>query len=373
MGWPESPASFASPTGSPSARFVARGSIRTVMRRHDSFFARYAWGVLVYNILVILWGAVVRASGSGNGCGEHWPLCGGEVIPHAAQIATLIEFAHRMTSGIDLILVVLLVVFSLRRLPRGHNSRHFAGAALAFTLIEGLLGAALVLFGAVGTNASMSRVVLLSIHLVNTFLLLASLALTAWAAGRRPEDHGGNDEPMPPAGGGWTAAYGLALLAVVAVAVTGTIAALADTLYKAATLGAGLQMDFSTTSSPILRLRIIHPVLAVTVAAYLLALAARTRAASTGGGTDATRAATGVRRLAGWLIGLVCVQVAAGLLDVMLLTPIWVQVLHLLTADLIWIVLVLLSAELVARRAGTAASLPAREPAPDAGPSVSSS
>ncbi len=265
------------------------------MRRHDSFFARYAWGVLAYNILVILWGAVVRASGSGNGCGEHWPLCGGEVIPHAAQIATLIEFAHRMTSGIDVILVVLLVVFSLRRLPPGHRSRHFAGAALAFTLVEGLIGAALVLFGDVGTNASMSRVVILSIHLVNTFLLLASLALTAWAAGERPEGHGGNDGTTTPAGGGWTAAYGLALLAVMAVAVTGTIAALADTLYKAATLGAGLQMDFSAASSPILRLRIIHPILAVTVAAYLLALAVRTRAASTGGVTEAHggRAAAG--------------------------------------------------------------------------------
>ncbi|MDE3155878.1 MAG: COX15/CtaA family protein [Acidobacteriota bacterium] len=307
---------------------------------HLHLFRRYAWGLLAYNVLVILWGAVVRASGSGNGCGEHWPLCGGVVIPHAAQIATMIEFAHRMTSGLAAILVILLVVLALRWLPAGHRGRHFAVAALVFTLIEGLIGAALVLFGDVGTNASMSRVVILSIHLVNTFLLLASLALTARAANQRA---GSGSEPG--AGPGFQAACGGGLVAVIAVAVTGTIAALADTLYHATSLAAGFQLDFSGASAPILRLRVLHPLLALLAAAYLLAVCVRLRASAT--------IAPAARRRAGWLLSFVLAQVAAGVLDIVLLTPIWAQVVHLLVADLIWITLVLLSADVAGLGAGT--------------------
>ena len=68
--------------------------------------ARSAWAVLAYNVVVILWGAIVRATGSGAGCGSHWPLCNGVVLPNAEKASTLIEFAHRATSGIALLLVV---------------------------------------------------------------------------------------------------------------------------------------------------------------------------------------------------------------------------------------------------------------------------
>src|SRR5690348_950494 len=150
--------------------------------RRPGRFAAYAWMVLGYNILVILWGAVVRATGSGAGCGDHWPLCQGVVIPHADQIATLIEFSHRATSGIDVLLVIGLCWMAFRRFGRGHAVRRYAAATAFFTLTEGLVGAALVLFGEVGNVISTVRVVVLSTHLVNTFMLLASLALTAWAA-----------------------------------------------------------------------------------------------------------------------------------------------------------------------------------------------
>ena len=96
-------------------------------------FAVYAWSVLAYNILVILWGAVVRATGSGAGCGEHWPLCQGVLMPHAAQIATLIEFAHRATSGIAIVLMLGLVFLGFRRFSSGHPVRRYAAAVLFFT------------------------------------------------------------------------------------------------------------------------------------------------------------------------------------------------------------------------------------------------
>src|SRR5579863_9166627 len=125
-----------------------------------SRFAAYAWFVLAYNVLVILWGTVVRATGSGAGCGDHWPLCEGQAIPRAAQIATLIEFAHRVSSGLAVALAAGLVYFAFRRLGSGHPARRYAVATLFFTLMEGLLGAALVLFGDTGNTASTSRVAL---------------------------------------------------------------------------------------------------------------------------------------------------------------------------------------------------------------------
>ena len=77
-------------------------------------FSRYAWGTLGLNIFVIVWGAFVRASGSGAGCGSHWPLCNGEVIPQPERIATVIEFFHRITSGLALIAVLVMVVWAFR-------------------------------------------------------------------------------------------------------------------------------------------------------------------------------------------------------------------------------------------------------------------
>ncbi len=309
-------------------------------------FAIYAWLDLVYNILVILWGAVVRATGSGAGCGEHWPLCQGVVIPHAGKIATVIEFAHRSSSGIAVMLVVGLVLFAFRRFDKGHAARRYAAAALFFTLTEGLIGAALVLLGDVGDNASMSRVLVLSLHLVNTFLLLASLALTAKSAegDRAARPFQALDrKAMPPqaSGAGLYMAYGFGLAGTLAIAVTGAIAALSDTLFRATSLAQGFQMDFSNASNPILRLRIIHPAIAVIAGCFLMVLAAHTLISP----SSAT-----AKHLASYLLGLIILQFSLGVLNVVLLAPLWMQVLHLLTADLVWVTLVLLSAEVLDSR-----------------------
>ena len=304
-------------------------------------FILFAWFVLAYNLLVILWGAVVRATGSGAGCGEHWPLCQGVVIPHAAQIATAIEFAHRVSSGGAVVLVIGLAYAAFRSFAAEHPARRYALAALCFTLTEGLIGAGLVLFGWTGTNTSLARFMVLAIHLANTFMLLASLALTARAAALSESN------PLQPAllqarvGGKISISncgliYGLALVGTLALAITGTVAALADTLFPSASLAQGLSWDFSSTSGYLLRLRIIHPILAVLVGGLLLALA-------TGAWSDPESLAA--RRAARGLLILVILQVILGGLNVILLAPIAVQVLHLLVADLVWIALVLLAAE----------------------------
>ena len=304
--------------------------------RRPGRFAAYAWAVLGYNILVILWGAVVRATGSGAGCGEHWPLCQGVVIPHARQIATLIEFSHRATSGIDVLLVIGLVWMAFRRFGRGHAVRRYAAAAGFLTVTEGLAGAALVLLGDVGNVVSTGRVVVLSVHLVNTFLLLASLGLTAWAAGNKVPVGSREGGPRPAPARSLYVMFGAGLLGAIVIAITGTIAALADTLYPAKSLAAAFQWDFSGTAAPILHLRIIHPMVAVLVGGYLLVLAVLTL--SSPGPAAAKRMA---RRLA----GLVLLQFGLGAVNIILLTPVSMQIIHLLVADLIWIVLVLLTAE----------------------------
>lgn len=308
-------------------------------------FARYASFVLAYNLLVILWGAVVRATGSGAGCGEHWPLCQGVVIPHGAQITTLIEFAHRTSSGVAVVLVIGLVYLAFRSFAAGHPARRYALAALGFTVAEGVIGAALVLFGWTGSNASPARFVVLAIHLANTFMLLAALALTARAstavraeegarAAAAQSQHGPSVEHR--ASSRQRLIYGLGLFGTLALAITGTIAALADTLFPSASLAQGFSRDFSATSSYLLHLRVIHPVLAVIVGLFLLALAVNAWSA-TGSGA--------ARRAAAWLFGLVVLQSLLGLLNLLLLAPVTVQVLHLLVADLVWIALVLLAAE----------------------------
>lgn len=290
--------------------------------------ARFAWLVLAYNLGVILWGAVVRATGSGAGCGNHWPLCNGEVLPRARALETLIEFSHRATSGIALLLVIGLAVWAFRALPKGHPARLGSGLAVLFILTEAAVGAGLVLFEMVADNRSMARALWMAGHLVNTFFLLASLALTAhWAEG---------GAALRLRGRRTTAGLVLAGLATTTlVGVSGAIAALGDTLFPATSLAQALQQELSGTSHLLIRLRLLHPLIAVAAAAVLLGAAAILPGRS---------ACPGARRTGRWLAALVIVQMAAGMANVALLAPVWLQVVHLLLADLVWIALLLLGA-----------------------------
>jgi heme A synthase len=206
-----------------------------------SRFATYAWTVLGYNLLVILWGAYVRATGSGAGCGDHWPLCNGEVIPRSPQAEMLVEFIHRATSGLALVLVAGMLIWAVRAYAKGHVVRLGAKLAMLFIVTEALIGAGLVLFKLVAGDDSLYRVVAIAAHLVNTFLLLAALALTAWwASGGAPlrlADRG------PIAG-----ALGAGMIGVMLVGAAGAVTALGDTLFPAGSLTEGLRQDFATTS-----------------------------------------------------------------------------------------------------------------------------
>jgi heme A synthase len=295
-------------------------------------FARFAWIVLAYTLAVILWGAAVRATGSGAGCGSHWPLCNGEMIPRAPGVETVIEYSHRLTSGLAGILSILLVVGAFRTRPRRHPARWAAALSLFFMITEGAVGAGLVLFEMVADNQSMARALWMIAHLLNTFFLLAALALTAhFASGGAPLRLRGRG-----ALGAW---LGLGAAALVLAGMSGAVAALGDTLFPAASLTEALKQDLSTSSHLLIRLRLLHPLIAVGAGILLVVLALRWLREVP---------APGVARFARWTVALVFVQLAAGAVNVLLLAPVWLQLVHLLLADLLWIAFLLLGASALA-------------------------
>lgn len=310
--------------------------------------ARASWLALAYNLGVIAWGAYVRATGSGAGCGSHWPLCNGEVIPRAAAVETLVEFSHRATSGLALISVVVLFFWARRVAQPGHPVRTGALLSLVFMISEALLGAGLVLFGLVGDDASGIRAVVVSAHLLNTFLLLASMTLTVWWAsgggvlrvtGRQGRQGRQGDRARLVAG----------VLAILLVSCSGAVTALGDTLFPNASLLEGLAADLSPTAHVLIRLRTIHPVLAVMTALYLAPSVWR----------FADRRPLD-RPVAHVLIALLGTQLALGFLNVLLLAPVWLQLVHLLVADALWIAYVLLAADILASPTVVAAAPTAR-------------
>lgn len=291
-------------------------------------FRRLAWGTLAYTILVILFGAVVRITGSGAGCGQHWPTCHGEIVPVSPKIETIIEFSHRVTSGLCGVIVLALVVAAVRHYPRGHAARVGAWLSLVFTITEALVGAGLVRFGLVGDNDSAARAIVMAAHLVNTSLLTGAIAVAAWAADR-PDDPGPR-RPLAPRVRWLLAA---SLLGLLLVGVTGAVTALGDTLYpvEPGALGERLQRDLGGGHF-LQRLRLMHPLLACGLGFFTAVVAHNT------GGAGADPA---VRRLGGWVVLLVFVQLAAGVVNIALSAPGWMQVVHLALGTVLWVAAVM--------------------------------
>jgi heme A synthase len=289
-------------------------------------FANYVWLALAFNLLVIVWGAYVRASGSGAGCGSHWPLCNGEIIPGSPTVKTVVEFSHRLSSGLALLLVAGALIWAFRAYAPKHQLRYLSPAAMFFMLMEAAIGAGLVLFEMVAENKSIARALWMSAHLVNTFLLVGTLALMAWTAttGRRVNVRGHGSI-------NWV--FAAAIVATLILGVSGAVSALGATLFPVTSLAEGLKQDLSPTAHVLIRLRFFHPLIAIGVGGLLIltAFVARSR-----------RPGIDVKRWATTLIALVLLQLGAGAVNLLLHAPIWLQLVHLLLSDLVWIALVLL-------------------------------
>lgn len=291
---------------------AATGSLRS--------FVRFAWATLAVTLLVIVWGGVVRATGSGAGCGSHWPLCNGTVVPLDPTVNTIIEFTHRLSSGAVMLMTVWLVVLARRTFVVGHAARRWAWIFFGFMMFEAAIGAGIVLLELVADNASALRAAYVGGHLVNTLLLVGAGVAVVWHADPPARDHGG------------AAAWPLTvcLLGMLVVASTGAVVALGDTLFPHASLAEGIRADFDPTSHFLIRLRIWHPVAAALLAATVIGLVWHGRVLQ--GAAQATP-----RRLIGIAV---VVQTTLGLVNLLLLAPLALQMAHLLVSNLLWMPLV---------------------------------
>lgn len=277
--------------------------------RHS--FIRFAWITLGVTVAVILWGAVVRATGSGAGCGSHWPFCNGVVVPLAPATATIIEFTHRLTSGAAMILAVVLALWARRVFPAGHRVRAWALWSLIFMLLEAAIGAGIVLLGLVEGNASALRAGYIAVHLTNTMFLMGAMTGTI----RAGTSEGTKGTPAPQNAAGTARVLTLVLMIVVAAA--GAVVALGDTLFPHASLAEGIAADLDPTSHFLIRLRLWHPILAVGTA-ILAVVSFRSTLVTT----------------------LVIAQAGLGVMNVLMLAPLPLQMAHLLGSSVLWIAMV---------------------------------
>jgi heme A synthase len=300
-----------------------------------------AWLVLGYTLAVIVFGAWVRITGSGAGCGQHWPTCHGEVVHRPQSIETVIELTHRVTSGLSLIFALGLMAWARARFRKSHPARIASVLAVVFLLVEALLGAGLVAFGLVEDDDSIARAVVMAIHLTNTCVLMGALAAAAWTG------VDGDERGLPKLRGSPAWLLGAALLAVLLVSMSGAVTALGDTLFPVAadgTVREHIAGDQSVTAHFLQRMRIVHPILAVGVGLYLLWLSIALP------GMSAVDADPTVRRLGNLVAGLVLAQLCAGMANIMLSAPGWMQLVHLALATCLWTAVVVLALAVLGAR-----------------------
>ncbi|MBI1756781.1 MAG: protoheme IX farnesyltransferase [Fimbriimonas ginsengisoli] len=285
-------------------------------------FPGFVWGILIYNFLTVAWGAFVRASFSGDGCGINWPLCDGQFIPTNASAARWIEFSHRASAGFVLVLVAAMAVWAFRAFPKGHQARPWSIASLGFTCSEALIGAWLVKYKLVAHNESAYRAVAMTTHLINTFLLLAALTITLASATR--------DKPFRLRGQGavpWAVGFGLLL--VILLGITGALSALGHMLRPVDNV---LASAIIPGAHYLNRLQPLHPLIATSVGLYIVLL---------GGLLIHLRPSEEVRNRVQWTVILYALQFSFGLLNIALSAPVWMQLVHLVLADALWVSLIL--------------------------------
>ncbi|MEX2535304.1 MAG: COX15/CtaA family protein [Trueperaceae bacterium] len=289
------------------------------MRLNSISTIRLSALTLAANIVVILQGAVVRATGSGAGCGSHWPSCNGQVVPLGHGTEAFVEYSHRLLSLGVLILGAWLLsrAYRVRRDKPGLFA--FAGAAFVFLIIEALLGALTVVLGYTGDNVSTSRGLMVAVHLVNSLMLVGTLAGTVLYAREKP--------PSWPLGlgsqGTLATVLSVGMLGMLVLMFSGGIAAMGNTMFPSDSLAEGLAADFDTSSHPLIRLRMLHPVIAITVGIYLFISL---------GLAWLIKPVPQARSLARALLLVYLVQLAVGTLNFAMLAPMLLQLLHLALA-----------------------------------------
>lgn len=307
----------AQPSANPSASLKSKA--KSQVKSHSQF-SRFSWALVLYTVFVIIWGAWVRISHSGDGCGNHWPLCEGSFIPTEAETKTWIEYLHRLTSGFYGIFVAVLTVWAFRLFPRKSAQRQIAITTFILMIIEAGLGAALVLKGLVGENATIFRLFVMTFHQINSLLLVGATVILAIFTGR--ESFSFQWKSLFRSKWTW--------ILFMLIPATGAWAALANTLFPSLNLTEGLLKDFATGSPWILRLRVAHPLLALSLGSFLAHHFYR----------ESERATDPY--LKSWALRVSAVFATAlifGILTLLSLSPVWMKLIHLTLAQGLWITL----------------------------------
>lgn len=289
--------------------------------------------LIFYTLIVIVWGAWVRISHSGDGCGDTWPLCNGQIIPEAEQNKTWVEFSHRITSGLFGIFILAMWWRARSLFPKQHAARFWASMSLIFTISEALLGAKLVLFGLVGSNDTPFRALVMSLHLINSLLLVGSLTLQ-WDASHPISWKSRTTKlwNLPSLSNYRITTSMIAIFMMIGI--TGAIAALSTTLFPSESLIEGLKQDFSQGSHFLIRLRVLHPIMAVFLGGGLILILHLLKQM-----TDKTEIEFQNRTR--YLQSALVFAILMGSMTLLKLSPTYMKVIHLISVHTAWIFLVL--------------------------------
>ncbi|MCE3009130.1 MAG: COX15/CtaA family protein [Proteobacteria bacterium] len=297
------------------------------MTKSQQKFKNWSLFLLFYTLIVILWGAWVRISHSGDGCGDTWPLCQGQVIPEAESYKTWIEFAHRLKSGLFGFVVLGLYLWARKLYPKESSVRTWAFLTLIFTISEALLGAKLVLFGLVTDNDSPARALVMSLHMINSLALVAAITLM-WDTSHGAKMVWKKREAFVPGNFSLKKIVVGFALTFLLIATSGAIASLSSTLFPSESLLQGLQEDISAEAHYLVRLRGLHPLFGILLGGSIAALAY-----AIGKSTPEKLLRSRSQRL----FVFTSVGIVFGMLTLVLLYPTWMKLTHLLLAHGIWI------------------------------------
>lgn len=278
-----------------------------------------SWGLILYTLLIIAWGAWVRISGSGDGCGDHWPLCHGAAVPLGAEWRTWIEVSHRYSTALFGILVLAQVALINKIMPAGHPARRWVWFTLLFTITEALIGRFLVKQGLVNDSKSLYRLIAMPLHLLNTSLLLCFEVIAAESI-RFGEMNSRSYLRL------WRPPGIILSFALVALLTSGAIAALGSHLMPSQSLLEGVQNDLHPDAHLAVRLRALHPLLGLLIPMGLWLFINYSFNSSSN--PDAVTA----RKHLHWGLG---ITVLIGILTLGLLSPTWLKLAHLTAANLL--------------------------------------
>lgn len=266
----------------------------------QTLWSKIIYFLWVYTLLVILWGAWVRISHSGDGCGDHWPLCGGDFIPDLAQKKTWIEYSHRLMSGI----YGLLVIFIFFKFRKNSSAlvQKFNRILLILMSTEALLGAILVKGHLVTLNDSVLRLFTMSLHQINSFLLTGTTYLFYLIIKQKKTELNLNTVFL--------------LIIFGMLPLTGAIAALSSTLFPSISLLQGILQDFAGESHLFIRLRVIHPLVATFIVGISVIWCY----------------AKNLNRLAAEFL----LAFTIGVVTLITLSPVYLKLVHLLIAHILW-------------------------------------